>query len=501
MSLTVRQLTEVTSLRTRFLAGRSGGDRPVLWAHSTELPDPWNWLGTGDLLLSNGYNFPLDPEGQVQFVRELSRANLAGIVFGERPQAPPVTPAALEAADSLNFPVLASEYSVPWVLLVRMVADSNSERASARLAKLMRQYDILRRTFETRSAGDQLLVQLGAECGCTLRVIDTRSGAAVLPPPQPLQKGSRTEVLDWLNRRDGPLPAFSRIAVEGDSTLLMPMAANDGAVLLATPTDPQSDVDLVVLQHAATIVGLEVERRAAVASRRRESGARLLQQLLTQSIDAEAASAGLKNFRLDCKPWRLLCWGEESQLTIEDMQAKLSAAKVPHLVGHSGSESMALVPAAATETDLPGVTSNTDARIGASLPVHRLSRLADAAREARWALEAARAAAEPVTVYGVSGPLFLPRSIAEGEAAVSRLLGPVLDYDRANDTQLMRSLVAYFDADRSYPEAAEQLGVHRQTLIYRIRRIEELTGRRVQSLTDQTELYLAVQTWKMLQAR
>lgn len=497
MSLTVRQLTEIESLRTRFVAGRGGGDRPVTWAHSTELPDPWNWLGAGDLLLSNGYNLPAEPAEQVEFLHELNGANLSGIAFSGRPEAPPLTPAALRAADELCFPVLETEFSVPWVALSRMVADSNTEKSSARLIKVLREYDVLRRSYHSGAASGRLLEQLSKECDCVLHVIDARSGASLLPASEPLSEDVRAAVVARLSS-DALPPAFTRIAGDAGPTIAIPATGDHRALLLATATRPEHELDLIVLQHAATIAGLEVERRTALAARRRESGGQLLHQLLTGTIDSEAALRGLKAFGLEVKPWQLIFWGSESSLTTEAMQLRLTAAKVPHLVGHSNSEDAALVPATVVGEKLIDVLGDSELRLGASLPIHSVNRMGDAAREARWALEGSRATHSVLTVYGENAPLFLPRSVAEGEAVVAQILGPVLDYDAANETQLMSSLVAYLDANRAWQEASATLGVHRQTLMYRIRRIEEITGRRMHDLADQTDLFLAVRTWKML---
>ena len=135
------------------------------------------------------------------------------------------------------------------------------------------------------------------------------------------------------------------------------------------------------------------------------------------------------------------------------------------------------------------------------MPVAKLGRIDEATREARWAQEAGRDSDAVINVYGKDTSPFLPRSIAEGEAVVDQVLGPVLAYDSANDSQLMRSLIAYFEANRSWQEAADALHVHRQTLIYRISKIEKLSGRRMQDVAQQTELYLALQTWLMLNGR
>src|SRR5215218_1243136 len=113
--MSVDALVEDPSLRTKYLAGRSGGGRLISWAHTCELPDPWNWLGPADLLLTDGYGFPPDPESQVAFLSQLAEANIAGISLAEGLKAPLLTAEAREAADRLAFPVLETEYHVPFV--------------------------------------------------------------------------------------------------------------------------------------------------------------------------------------------------------------------------------------------------------------------------------------------------------------------------------------------------------------------------------------------------
>jgi purine catabolism regulator len=94
--------------------------------------------------------------------------------------------------------------------------------------------------------------------------------------------------------------------------------------------------------------------------------------------------------------------------------------------------------------------------------------------------------------------LFLPRTLAEGEAVVAAILGPVIAYDEANGTDLLASLEAYFSAGRSWQQGATELGVHKQTLVYRMRRVEKLTNHRLSDFSEQTEFYLALRTWRLL---
>lgn len=498
MSITIGELVALPSLRTHFLAGRSGDGRAVLWAHTCELPDPWNWLGTGDLLLSDGYNIPADAEGQVRFIEGLAQATLSGLALAEGMHAPALTPEAVAAADALGFPVLETAYAVPFVTVARTVADSNSQEAHARLVKIIRLYDVLRRAHQANFRGDHLLDQLGSEAGVRLHVVDVHSGEALLPTRAPLDTSLREALLEALRTRPRPLPTFIRLTVAGESLLALPIEEGNRAVLLVEPLVVSSAPDLVVLQHVATIADLEVERRAAGALRRRETGARLLGQLLDGSIDLETAETRLSASGLGHRPWRLICVSSAGELTLEGVQATLSAAQVPHLVMEQQGDLMALQSEQHVTPDLFGYATDPRVRAGLSQPVHSLKALGDAARQARWAAEAARTEGRGLVVYGDQSPTFMPRTVAEGEAVVERVLGPVLTYDAEHDSRLVHSLEVFLGSNRSWKEGADRLGIHRQTLVYRMRRVEELTGRKLQNLHDQTELYLALKTLRML---
>ena len=57
------------------------------------------------------------------------------------------------------------------------------------------------------------------------------------------------------------------------------------------------------------------------------------------------------------------------------------------------------------------------------------------------------------------------------------------------------------EASGRWNDAAESLGVHRHTLRHRIRRIERLTGRDLDSARDRVELWLALKARELLQRR
>jgi purine catabolism regulator len=68
----------------------------------------------------------------------------------------------------------------------------------------------------------------------------------------------------------------------------------------------------------------------------------------------------------------------------------------------------------------------------------------------------------------------------------------------AHDTPLVASLRTYLSHNRSLKAAAEALHVHKQSVIYRMRRVEELNGRRLGHIEDVAKFWLALRTLDLL---
>jgi len=67
-------------------------------------------------------------------------------------------------------------------------------------------------------------------------------------------------------------------------------------------------------------------------------------------------------------------------------------------------------------------------------------------------------------------------SDSSGDWFAHTSLKKLRDYDRENNTDFYNTLKTFLLCERSYIRASEELGIHRNSLIYRIARINELTG-------------------------
>ncbi|MDA8216675.1 MAG: helix-turn-helix domain-containing protein [Dehalococcoidales bacterium] len=108
------------------------------------------------------------------------------------------------------------------------------------------------------------------------------------------------------------------------------------------------------------------------------------------------------------------------------------------------------------------------------------------------------------TVYfgelGLYRLLFNIKAREELQAFHDEMLGRVIDYDRRNNAELLSTLAAYFAARNSPTEAAERMHLHRNTFLYRLHRIREITGLDLDDPETRLSLHLALRIRETLLA-
>jgi purine catabolism regulator len=118
--------------------------------------------------------------------------------------------------------------------------------------------------------------------------------------------------------------------------------------------------------------------------------------------------------------------------------------------------------------------------------------------EARCALEAVRLRngdAPDVASYADLGAFQLLLSLQDDDALNSycrSVLSPIEQGEGEYGDELVRSLDVFIEYNGHWEKAANALYCHRHTLRYRIRRIEQLTGRDFSNARDRIEFWLAL---------
>ena len=81
----------------------------------------------------------------------------------------------------------------------------------------------------------------------------------------------------------------------------------------------------------------------------------------------------------------------------------------------------------------------------------------------------------------------------------NEVLNPIIQYEKKAHTQLMETMWAYFKCDCNLQRTADKLFSHKNTVKYRLQRVEQLTGRSFTNRYQSQELYNALMIYYFLE--
>jgi purine catabolism regulator len=494
VALTVEQLTRIPHLGTRLHAGGSGLQREILWAHVCELPDPSGWMSGGELVMTTGLGLPVASAEQVRYVERLAGAGVSALAIGEDMSAPALSDAMLDAAERLGLPVLITSYEVPFIALARAVAEQVDKEERERMVRTLELYEAVRAAATEGEARDELVRRLESITRCRLWAVDAgQTRMLLLGAPAPAEEA--LAALDReLEAHSDRRPAVLRLGATDDASLALPIPGSHAAILLASPTGAGRP-SLPLLGHAAALLGIELERGAREREHERTVGGELLAHLVDSRLTHTAGEEALATRGLATEGHVLVALaGDPGPIEDDDLHHRLAWHRVPHLLLSRTGMLLGLLPDRQDTLAVLADELETGARVGVSGAIGNAARVPEAAREARLALEAGRREGLDVVRYEdarATSP-FVPRTVAEAQDAVDHVLGPLVTYDAEHGTELVRTLQLFLATNRSWRQTAEELFIHRQTLVYRVRRIEELTSRSLRDTGNVAEFWLAL---------
>jgi PucR family transcriptional regulator, purine catabolism regulatory protein len=515
--LTVQELAG--SLDLRMVAGRGSADAPIRWVHITELPDPTPWLSGGELVLTTGLQLT-EPDLQRSFVRRLAQHHLAGLGFGVGIAHDSVPKALVDEAEALDFPLFEVPYEMPFIAI--------TEKAFGRLVN--EQYEVLQRGIVIHKRLEQLVLDergldevaraLAAAIGGAVAVLDRRGA------PMSHAEFHRSLSDEAFQSIRGEISAHSERA---KVTAFSPEHQSVAGRALALPVGasgthgPQAwlvavrdggglgDFERLILQQAVTVVALELMRRRTVRDTERRLAGDVLEEVLSGAVPDHEVETRLRPFGVGNRAAVLLAEVEDAA----GGQAILDAVVTEHgsraLVAVRDNLVCAVVAAAeGTGAETLAETARTalaerfgraDVAVSRGAPVTALRR---SYHEARCALDVSRITdgnGYRVATYEDLGAFRFLLSVQDDDALriyADSVIGPLANGEGEYGSELLRSLEAFLEQNGHWERAARQLDCHRHTLRYRIRRIEELTGRDLSRAHDRIEFWLALRARELV---
>jgi PucR family transcriptional regulator, purine catabolism regulatory protein len=513
----VRELLELPELGLRVLAGESGLDREVSWAHVSELVDPTEFLRGGELLLLTGVSLPAGPHAQHTYVRRLAAAGVAAVGFGTGLTWAEVPPALVAAAERAGMPLLEVPRAVPFLAITRAVAAAIVRRERASQERLA----AARRALTSAAVGPAGLAGVADELrrltgGWALLL--NRAGGVLANSPASAA-GRAAELAGELAKlRDAP--GAASMLTERGAWVQSLTAGAEVLGYLAVQAAALTSVDRQVVNAAVPLCVLSLDRSRLVDRATARLRAGVLRLLLAGQRELVAGAADELWNGLPAEPVRLLaCRGSRFLLAEAShrLAQRLAAARVLYaeldgaLVVLAGDAEVPAVLNALAGTSArragtaersagrsgtsevsagrSGASERTSTRVGLSEPAG-YAQLDRALGQAHRALSAGTG---PVTWFRDLPRLELPDLLPAEVAAefTDATLRPLRELDRGGE--LARSARVWLAHHGQWDPAAHELGVHRHTLRNRIRKLERLLGRSLDAPEVRAELWLALE--------
>jgi hypothetical protein len=506
MPSALRDLLEAPGLSVDLLVG-GDLDRPIRWVHVSELADPSPHLVGEELLLTAGL-WQRRGTSAAGFVQALVGCRTTGVAYGLLDAGARVPPALVRACRDQGLPLLAVGVDTPFLAISQWFVDRLTRESEAVLrGTLQLTTDLLAaaETEPTRAALGAVARVLGRVTARPVWITDG-DGAPLAWTGTPPDDEARRALVE--ESAAGVAPDEPRdVHVPGRGTWRVRTVAASrrrAAALLAVPVTGDDLLVRARTDAAAPIIGLVLARERAVRETERRLSGEVVSLVLSRQDDL--AAARLATYRLD--PDRplvvVVCRVQDDEEALAQAENWREDADTDAVLALRGTELFALLSgAAAARSGGPLAVGTALARrvraggAGVSTSVDGVATLRRAVVQAQQSAELAfRQGAGAVlsdALRGRHGHLLALQDSGDVEAFRQTLLGDLEDHDRRHNTDLLATLRAFLETGGRWQGTAARLHVHVNTLRHRLARVEQLTGRRLDSTPDRVDLWLALQ--------
>lgn len=527
---------------SRILAGSSGLGRLVTGVNIMEVPDIVNWVKPGHLLVTTGFAIRDNQEAQQNLVPSLARLGLAGICIKTRRYLETIPPPMLQLADAYEFPLVELPPEIGFADLIYEVLSAILHEQSAFLLQLLDVHSALMKIMIEGGGLQKIALTLASLVNNSVYISDI------------LNDRHACSCVNWPEKEiDVLLAAAKAKAAPGDGLYQrinnrLELAINDrsigcfympltvasecyGSIYIWETMRPLNSSDISTIERLAVVTALEIARERSLREVERRYSNEFLNHLLSGRIEDE---------KLELEHARKLGWDLERNYVVglvwplpprEDVRhlpnqetknrvlRELPRRMLEHgvhcLVGTKGDYLVILLAVddrglsarqinelarkqmKAVQECLTCAFTGWEVRIGLGRFYPGLKGLQQSYQEAKQALRISenlpgRRGVIAFNDLGIYRFIYSRDREKEVNNYLQETLGKLLEYDREKNTELIRTLQAYFEHHGNLKKVSEALFTHYNTILYRLERIQEISGMDLNCPEDRFNLEVAL---------
>ncbi|MGX4588256.1 PucR family transcriptional regulator [Paenibacillus chitinolyticus] len=486
-SFTVKNLLDMPLFRgAEVLAGAQGLSNEIFYVDCMETPDLTGWLRPNELILTTGYSFRFEPSMLCRLLDEMHRVGGSAVGIKTKRYLQEVHPEAIELSNRYGIPLFDIPLDVPFMDMTRSIMDQILQR-QAYLLKEVHEVNqqftgmVLNRKFS------ELVILIGKLLRCEVAILNREGEVESYTADYNAAAGVENRPVFTGNRIFGTL-SLTRKLEDGDhfekmclDHAVMALAIEFtirqaqqlhrsreqelfAAELLSGGVSRQEDL----LQYRAKHLGIPyggfvyvMALRASCPTDTDSETVKTLHSRLAEEVNRD--SGGQRRLAVEINDRLLLICAADRPETGKQLETarKYKAELEARASRIVGADAAAII-----------------VRCGIGAVRGQYADLHASCLEARQALAFGEQAADQPEVLHFHDRLVehLLMDVA-GHPLLEQLHGeliqPLLDYDGEAGTELLPTLEAYLKSG-STKQVAEELFIHRNSVLYRLERIREL---------------------------
>lgn len=521
---TLADLLKLPVFHDAHILSDTGTEHPVGGVFLSEIPDYDDWVTENELVVTNCYALYNRPELLCNFVSRLSELGVAGVCIKPDRFLGGAVPADMVAsARHLGFPLIELPAGIRFSDITKAVTDELLRRQTAALRNSLAVGELLTRTIAEGATLEEIAGTVREITGRSVLILDAINHRHAV-------------ALSAIDARHWPQPEspifFKEVFQDADRYEIETAGNAFGSLFLfGERTGPELQYEL--LEQILLAIPLEITRFHLV----HQDGERsfrdfflhlLSDQLMDDAVEQERAKS--LGFCLSDRHMILavrMRKDERENLHGMLFHRTVFLRAVREIIGNSaesiryienGGDTLVLLSSAdagSSVSQLPKLLcsrlesylaehTEMSVAVGCSRPHVGISGLISCSKEADLALRAAASRRKSTALrfddLGILSLLYANDTNQEVIAFIKEVLRELVNPSFSKGTELLETLGSYFQHLGNQRKMGEELYIHYNTVAYRLKQIQEITGRRFSDPEDRMLLELALYLYRFFQS-
>lgn len=547
MGLKLRNAFETYPLSlAKVIAGEDYLDREITSVNIVEVPTVAKWMRGGEMLFTSGFVFQGSLDTACQIIADLAAKEVAALAIKPGIYMNSIPQELIDFANSVHFPILQIPEDMPYSLFMQPILEKLINEQIELLKKTENIHNMLLKPLVDDTGLVGVCEMIFSLTGLVVILFDTHHKVLASYCQPPDEKANFEETFTRELESISPecfvkMPSheISQANVP-DSDLairILPIDVNrtQSAYLCMRSDKDLTNYDIAVIHYADTIFSLILQQQRALLLKEWQLKGECLDELIWQNYTDEVSvlrRAKFLNVDLQ-KPFMIVIFdiSEGNSLishsvtdkvqTIKSIQEKIlhrinmsnyhlmmqnrgdtvvMLLSIPN--AYDGAKSQKLI-----ETTLDSLASEYPqmrCTAGIGKTYCNVQDVKTSFKEAKTALKCGKGFKNSGNIFCFSdlGEFIFLSELQDTQAMLdfyNEHISVLIEYDKNKHTDLIPTLKTYFDCQCNIRKTAEALFAHKNTVVYRLHRIEQLTNHDLSDSESVFQLQLCLKLMAILQ--